>query len=305
MDPLTQDLYDERRRKWRRSAFWRGVFVTLGVLILLGAIGAFMRSDGPLGDHIAHIEIYGTIYDDPARSDMLQSLAEDETAKALIVEISSPGGTTVGAEALYEHLRAIGEDRPVVAVMREVAASGGYITAIAADHIVARGNTLTGSIGVIMEYPDVTELMARLGVEMRTVRSSELKAEPSPFRTPSPGAEAVQRALIDDSQSWFRGLVAERRGLEGQALEQVTQGTVYTGRLALDAGLIDALGAQEEALAWLESVDATLSGLDVHTWEPAATAPDFFEILTRDTPLSRFFTESSRPTGPRLMSILK
>ncbi|MEO1549031.1 MAG: signal peptide peptidase SppA [Pseudomonadota bacterium] len=279
--------------------------MTLGVLIGLGVLGAVLRGDGPLGDHIAHVEIYGTIFDDPARADMLRALAEDETAKALIVEISSPGGTTVGAEALYENLRDIGKDRPVVAVMREVAASGGYITAIAADHIVARGNTLTGSIGVIMEYPDVTELMDRIGVEMRTVRSSELKAEPSPFRAPSPGALAVQRALIDDSQAWFRGLVAERRGLDGEALERVTQGTVFTGRLALDAGLIDALGAQDEALNWLESVDETLTGLEVFTWEPVQPEPSFLQYITGNSLFSGFFTKTPRPTDPRLMSILK
>ena len=137
-----------------------------------------------------------------------------------MVRINSPGGTTAGSEALYASLRAVAEKKPVVAVMGELAASGGYIAAIAADHIVGRGNTLTGSIGVIMEYPDLTQVMARLGIGLETVRSSELKAEPSPFRPTNPAARALDEALVAEGYGWFRGLVGERRGLEGPALDR-------------------------------------------------------------------------------------
>ena len=154
-----------------------------------------------------------------------------------------------------------------MAELGEVAASGGYVAAIAADHIVGRGNTLTGSIGVIMEYPDLTQVMARLGISLQTVRSSELKAEPSPFRPTNPAARARDEAMVADSYRWFRGLVGERRGLEGARLDAVANGGVFTGRLALENGLIDEIGGEPEALAWLESRDGALAGLPVRDWE--------------------------------------
>ena len=167
--------------------------------------------------------------------------------RALVLRINSPGGTTAGSEALYAAIRRVAAEKPVVAVLGEVAASGGYVAALAADRIVGRGNTLTGSIGVIMEYPDLTEVMERLGIGIETVRSSELKAEPSPFRPTNPAARARDEALVADSYRWFRGLVGERRGLQGNALDAAANGGVFTGRLALESGLIDAIGGEAEA----------------------------------------------------------
>ena len=304
MDPLERDFYEERRRKWRRSAFWRGVLVTLGILVVLGIIGALL-GDRPRGPHIARFHLTEVIYDDPARTQLLRDLRENEDVKALIVHVSSPGGTTVGSEVAYEGLRAIAGDKPVVAVMGEVAASGGYISAIAADHVIARGNTITGSIGVLYEYPDVTELMGKIGVEMQTLRSSELKAEPSPFRPPSPAGLAAQRVLVEDSFNWFRGLVAERRGLEGAALDRVADGRVFTGRQALDLGLIDALGGEEAARDWLESRDPVLADLDVLTWEPEREDQGFSGLLGYLPGLIGKIEAVPDLDGPRLMSILR
>ena len=191
MDALERDFYEERRRKWRRSAFWRGFLVAavLAVVIAWAASGTVPE----VREHIARVEVAGLIADDPARDEMLAELAETGTARAVILRINSPGGTTAGSEALYASLRWIAEQKPVVAVMGELAASGGYVAALGADHIVGRGNTLTGSIGVIMEYPDLTRVMARLGIGLETVRSSELKAEPSPFRPTNPAARGATR----------------------------------------------------------------------------------------------------------------
>ena len=304
MDPLTQDTYLERRRKWRRSAFWRGVLATIGVLVALGIVGALL-ADRPAMPHIARVYLHDVIYDDPARTALLREIRDDERARALILHVSSPGGTTVGSEAVYDGLREIAADRPVVAVMGEVAASGGYIAAIAADHVVARGNTVTGSIGVIFEYPDVTGLMDRLGVEMETIRSSDLKAEPSPFRPASPEGLAAQRVLVEDSHTWFRGLVSERRGLDGAALDRVADGRIFTGRQALDLGLIDTLGDEDEALSWLESQNGALAEMEVFTWEVPEEPASWTSFLGGLTDLGRTLTALPRVDGPRLMSILK
>ncbi len=302
MDAVTRDFYEERRRKWRRSAFLWGFGIAAVLGLIIGGLSR-IEAGWPAGPHIAHVAITDVIFDDTERDRMLQDLRDSEDARALYLEIDSPGGTTVGSEALYELVREIGEDRPVVAVMGEVAASGGYIAAIAADHIVARGNTLTGSIGVIMEYPDMTELLDRVGVEFQTVRSSPLKAEPSPYREPSAEGRAVQEAIIADSYDWFRGLVGARRELKGAALDAVADGRVFTGRMALDAGLVDALGGPDAAFAWLESVEPELADLPTKTWELAEEESGFLGIFGKITGLGDSLSRISDRRGPRLLSL--
>jgi protease-4 len=184
MDALERDFYEERRRKWRRSAFWRGFGAAFLLLILLGLI---FGSDLILSQrsHIARIEVNGVISEDRERDEMLSQLAEAQGARAVLLRINSPGGTTAGSEALYEAIRHLAETRPVVAVLGEVAASGGYVAALGADHIVGWGNTLTGSIGVIMEYPDLTQVLDRLGIGWETVRSPSSRPSPRPSAPPT------------------------------------------------------------------------------------------------------------------------
>jgi len=297
-----RDFYEERRRKWRRSAFWRGIFATLGILAVLIAAAVYFDGGPRFGAHIAQINLNGVINDDQALDDALKAVEENDSAKALILRINSPGGTTVGSEAIYEQVRRIAKKKPVVAVLGEIAASGGYIAAISADHIIARGNTITGSIGVILEYPNVTDLLARLGVSMETVRSSELKAEGSPFRKTSPQGRAVEKLLIDDSYAWFRDLVARRRNLSGQNLNAVTDGRVFTGRIALKLGLIDEIGGPEKARAYLESLGRLKAGLPI----------DLYALEYKDSgflaPLGKFLSQNSvlrlfsGTQGPRLYS---
>jgi protease-4 len=302
MDVLERDFYEERRRKWRRSAFWRG-FLVAAVLAALIAAWAGSGAIETARSHVARFEVSGIITDDPERDELIQELAESEHVKAVVLRINSPGGTTAGAEALYASLRRIAEEKPLVAQLGEVAASGGYVAALAADHIVGRGNTLTGSIGVIMEYPDLTHVMQRLGIELETVRSSELKAEPSPFRPTNPAARARNQALVAESYRWFRDLVGQRRGIDGPALDAVANGGVFTGRLALENGLIDAIGGEPEALAWLESREAGLAALPVREWKVEREGSLGSRILGQIAPTGGILGEISRWTGPKLYSI--
>lgn len=301
MDALTRDVYEERRRKWRRSAFWRGFWIAAVLCLVLAIV--FAGGGAIPHAQVARFSLDGVITDDMRRDELLREMAESGEVAGVILRINSPGGTTAGAEAVYESLREIAAVKPVVAVMGEVAASGGYVAAIAADHIVARGNTLTGSIGVILEYPDLTGLIGRLGVRMETVRSSELKAEPSPFRPTNPAAVAVDRALIADSYAWFRGLVGERRGLEGEALDAAANGQVFTGRLALANGLIDEIGGEPEALAWLESREPGLAALPVEDWEVRRDEGWMGRILGQMGSSGGILGEISRATRPGLYSL--
>ncbi len=302
MDALERDFYEERRRKWRRSAFWRGFFVAAALALLLGL---WLGSGGvaQVETQIARYEVTGLITDDPKRDALLEEIADDDRVKALILRINSPGGTTAGSEALYASIRAVAEKKPVVAILAELAASGGYVAAIAADHIVSRGNTLTGSIGVIMEYPDLTRVMDRLGVAMETIRSSELKAEPSPFRPTNPAARAVEEAMVAEGYGWFRDLVGGRRGLSGNALDSVANGAVMTGRQALAAGLVDEIGGQPEAVAWLESRDGALADLPILDREVPDDESLLGRIVGASSATSGILGEISRGLAPKLYSI--
>lgn len=302
MDALERDFYEERRRKWRRSAFWRGFGLAALIAVVITVVSARSGLTGP-PEQIARVEVAGVITDDPERDRMLAAIAGSDAVRALVLRVNSPGGTTAGSEALFAALRSVAETKPVVAVMGEVAASGGYVAAIAADHVVARGNSLTGSIGVILEYPDLTQVMDRLGIGLETVRSSELKAEPSPFRPTSPAARAREEALVAESYAWFRGLVAERRGLDGAALDAVADGGVFTGRLALENGLVDAIGGEPEALSWLESRDSDLEGLPVLDWEVERETSLLGLIFGREAASGGILGEISRATGAKLYSI--
>ena len=194
---LDADTLADRRRLKRRLFFWRAgaVAAILIALIVLLAEGGFRFNQS----HIARVTIGGIIVDDRYQQDMLERIAKDNSVKAVILSIDSPGGTTTGSEALYEAVRDLAEEKPVVAVLGTVAASGGYIAAISADHIVARGNTITGSIGVLFQWTQLEELLGNIGVEMREVKSSPLKAEPSPFHQASPQSIKVTQELIDSS----------------------------------------------------------------------------------------------------------
>lgn len=245
------DAILDRRRLRRNLSLWR----IAAIVGLTGAVAMITVSFGglPFGrDYVSRLEIFGVIVDDEERDQAIRELADDARAKALIVSIDSPGGTTSGAEGLYLALREVAGKKPVVAVMGTVAASGGYITAIGADHIIARGNTITGSIGVLMQNTEVSELLKKIGVGIELITSGPLKGKPSPFEPMDEQGRAAIKTLIDDSYQWFVDLVAERRNLSPERARELADGRVYSGRLALDAKLIDQIGGMPEARAWLD-----------------------------------------------------
>ena len=206
----------------RRLVFWRALTVVLGIAVI--AALSWRTSVLPKGERIARVDVTGVIYDDPHFNEQLAALAKNDKVKALILNINSPGGTVVGSETLFEAIRIVGDKKPVAAVLGEVAASGGYIAAIGADHIVARRNTITGSIGVIMQVPVVGGLLEKIGVEVDTVKSGALKGEPSGLRPLSDAARQAQMAMIDDAYDWFLGLVIERRKMDAAKARKLADG---------------------------------------------------------------------------------
>lgn len=247
------DVIVDRRRMRRKLTFWRVVAALLAIAAVIGVAlvmtpGARRALTG--GQSIARVSIDGLIRSDRDRVDALERL-EKSSAPAVIVHINSPGGTTAGSEQLYDALTRLKARKPVVVVVEGLAASGGYIAALAGDHIVAQQSSLVGSIGVLFQYPNFTELLKTVGVQVEAVKSSPLKAAPSGYEPTSPEARAAIDALVKDSYAWFRGLVKDRRGMDDTLLERVSDGRVFTGRQALELRLIDQIGDEKTAVAWL------------------------------------------------------
>ncbi len=250
---LDADTIVDRRRMRRKLTFWR----VLTVLVAVGAIAtvAVMSSRGigvgtGTAGAIARIKITGLIRGNPERVEALERLGRSE-ARAVIVHIDSPGGTTAGAEQLYDSLKVLKAKKPMVVVVDGLAASGGYMAAIASDHIIAQSASLVGSIGVLFQYPNVADLLHTLGVKVEEIKSSPLKAAPNGFEPTSPEARAAIAAIVSDSYDWFKGLVQENRKLDDALLAQVSDGRVFTGRQALSLKLVDELGNEKTAIAWL------------------------------------------------------
>jgi protease-4 len=269
---LDADLIVDRRRMRRKLTFWRVAAVVVAIAaILLAGLALRGRAGfgltGPVTAQIARIKISGIIRGDLERVQALEQLAKSRAARAVIVHIDSPGGTTSGAEQLYAALRQVAARKPVAIVVDGMAASGGYIAAMAGDHIVAQGNSIVGSIGVLFQYPKVEELLSHLGVKVEEVKSSPLKAAPNLFEPTTPEARAAIESLVMDSYAWFRGMVRERRGIDGSSLENVTDGRVFTGRQALDLKLVDALGFEQAAVDWLVKAKGIDASLPVRDWE--------------------------------------
>jgi protease-4 len=252
---LDADTIVDRRRMRRKLTFWRVFAVVLAICALL-ALGAALKVPGTASltgasaSSIARVTITGLIRTDRQRVEAFERLG-NSPAKAVIVHINSPGGTTSGSEELHDSLRRLLGQKPMVVVVDGLAASGGYIAALAADHIVAQETSLVGSIGVLFQYPNFSGALKTLGIQMEEIKSSPLKAAPNGFEPTSPEARAAVESIVMDSYAWFRDLVKNRRQLDDAMLERVADGRVFTGRQAVPLKLVDELGDEQTAIEWL------------------------------------------------------
>jgi protease-4 len=266
---LDADLIVDRRRMRRKLTFWRVLAVLFVAVVIVGAAAFLGRRGGfaGAGNYIARVTIQGLIRDDEERVQQLERLGQSTAARAVIVHVDSPGGTTAGSEQLYDALVRLKERKPIVIVVDGLAASGGYITAIAGDHIVAKQTSLVGSIGVLFQYPNFTDLLDKIGVKVESIKSSPLKAAPSGFEPTSPEARAAIESIIKDSYAWFRGLVQDRRHLNDDELQAVADGRVFTGHQGIGLKLIDELGDERTGIAWLAKEKNINDKLPVRDYE--------------------------------------
>ncbi len=197
---LDTDHIVDRRRMRRKLTFWRVVAFLIAIIAVVG-IAAAVRGPGgtfvqPIAAQISRVTIQGIIRGDEDRTKALDNLADSRATRAVIIHIDSPGGTTAGSEELHDALRRVALKKPTVVVVDGMAASGGYIAAMAADHIIAHNTSLVGSIGVLFQFPNVTDLLDTIGVKVEEIKSSPLKAAPNGFEPTSPEAHAAIESLV-------------------------------------------------------------------------------------------------------------
>ena len=266
MNILAEHITDRRNLR-KKISFWRVVtFIVLVTSLLV--IGVFIRKDSVSGKQIARIPITGLIVSDQSFLDMIQKIEDNKLVEGVVLSIDSPGGTTAGSEDLFLALRRLSGKKPMVAFINGTGASGSYIAAMSADHIVARETAIVGSIGVIIQYPNIAKLLNTVGVDMESVKSAPLKAEPSGVAPTPPEAREALQNLIDDSFAWFKSLVSERRQLSDKEVAHVSDGRVFSGRQGLKLKLVDSLGNEKTAIQWLEDNKNVKKNLPVKEWKP-------------------------------------
>ena len=258
---ISPDYLIERKRSKLQLARWKIISLAL-VLVVIFISGNKMLGNKNIsfsskdinirGDYIANILLEEIIYDDLSRVRKLEKIAEDKNIKAVIIHINSPGGSVVGSEMLYNSFRKIAKNKPVVVVMDSLAASGGYLVALGADYIVAHNGTITGSIGVLMEMAEITELAEKIGITFNNFKSNTLKANPGFTEKLTPEAEKAVMDNVYDVYDYFTELVAKRRNLDLDFVRKIADGRIYSAKLAMQYKLIDEIGNEDSAIKWLQ-----------------------------------------------------
>ena len=246
---LETDLLLDRRRLKRRLSLWQLAAVVAVLLAVgLGFGRGAVRLPHP---HLARLRVDGIISNDSKLVDRVTALADDASVRAVIVNIDSPGGSVAGGESLHDALALVAAKKPVVAVMDGTAASAGYMIALPASRIFAREATITGSIGVILQTAEVSGLLGKIGVSAEAITSGPLKDQPSFTRPLTPQGRDVLHGLVLDLYDQFVGMVASGRHMTADQVKALADGRAYTGRQALKLGLIDEIGGEHDARAWL------------------------------------------------------
>lgn len=263
---LEADLVVDRLRLKRRLTLWRVLAVLAFVLALLATAGTRGHRPGLLsGPHLARLRIDGIIAADRDRLDLIDDAAKDDSVKGLILDIDSPGGSVAGGESLHDAITRFAAKKPVVAVMGGVAASAGYMIAVPAARIFASNATLTGSIGVILQSPDLSGLLDKVGVGVDELVSGPLKGQPSIVKPLSPEGRAMLQGVVADLYGQFVDMVVAGRHMDPARVRALADGRPYTGHQAIGLGLIDQIGDEHDARQWLATQRHLSVDLEVET----------------------------------------
>ena len=259
---LDWQILEENKKKWYRKGIWRGILISIILVITISLFLNFNNLSSNFS-HIARISINGVIFDNIETIEIIDNLAKNDNVKSVIVRINSPGGSVVGSESLYVAINSLSQKKPVISLMGEIATSGGYIVALASNYILARKNTLTGSIGVIVENQNFSELSEKIGVSIDTTKSGKIKGGQNPLSPSDPLVKINNQKLVNYSFDWFISIIKKNRDINQSVIELVSDGRTLTGGMAMDLGLIDGIGSEKEALKYLEKKYPDFKGLPI------------------------------------------
>lgn len=257
--------------------------IFLFFLVMVYTISSFIGHTAslPIGEKVGVIEVNGVIAESKQIIEQVVDFRDDESVKAIVLRVDSPGGGVGPSQEIYEEVRKTAEIKPVVVSMGAVAASGGYYIAVPARRILANPGTITGSIGVIMEFTNFQELLSKIGLKSDVVKSGSHKDIGSPMRPMTDADRKILQAMIDDVHQQFIDAVAEGRKMESEKVRSLADGRIFTGRQAMEAGLVDELGNLQDAI----EVAADLSGIEgkPKVVYPPEVKPGFLEYLIQET----------------------
>lgn len=243
-----------------------GIFIFFLVLAVTVVNLTSSSSKFPIGEKIAVVEVLGVITNSGTIIDHLQKFRHNDSVKAIVLRVDSPGGGVGPSQEIHDVVRRISAVKPVVVSMGSAAASGGYYIAAPADLIVANAGTITGSIGVIMEFTNVQELLEKIGLRNQVIKSGEHKDIGSAVRPMTDEDRQILQDLIDDVHTQFIEAVAAGREMDADIVRQLADGRIFTGRQAQELGLVDELGGLQEAIRQA----AAMAGID---GEPTVVYP--------------------------------
>ncbi len=285
--------------------------IAIVLLLVVFAVAAFLTyeatSDGLApglfqGDRVGVLPVEGVISSDRDLLADLRWLEKRSSVKAVVVKVNSPGGTVGATQSLYRELQRVRQelDRPIVAWIGEVGASGGYYASMAADSVIALPGAITGSIGVIMQFPNAGELMRKVGVELEVVKSGEIKDIGSPTKPLSEQERTVLRQLVNDAYGQFLNAVQDGRPLPADSLRNLADGRIFSGQRAAELGLVDRTGTLREAVAAAGRMVGL--GASPDTVYPPEERISFVDVLTgvrasRLDGLARWLPEWIREPG--------
>jgi len=238
----------------KRKRIFVGLGVIAALLIFFFLVLFFIAQSGgrtsrfAFGNKIAIVEVRGVITESSGIIEEIHQYQEDEGVKAIILRIDSPGGGVGPSQEIHREISKVKSKKKVVASMGSVAASGGYYIACASDRIVANPGTITGSIGVIMEFTNIEELFKKIGIKGVVIKSGEHKDIGSPFREMTPDEKKILQDAIDNVHQQFIEAVAKGRKLDREKVVQIADGRIFTGEQAKQIGLVDEMGNLQDAI---------------------------------------------------------
>ena len=233
----------------RRLFFWRTISLITVVIIVYLSFENQEKSSS--NGYIANYNISGLLISADDIIEDLEELKSNNEVNSIIISVDSPGGTTVSAEEIYLKLKEVSLVKPTAIVMRNIATSGAYLLSLGGDVIFSRENTITGSIGVLLQWARVDEALSKLGIEVNEVKSGKLKAEPDFFGEIDEEAQKVTKEIIDETFEWFIRIVKVERNLNPSEIYTISDGRIFTGRQAIELNLVDEIGDKNDAKIWL------------------------------------------------------